>query len=103
MAQADPISTATSEGVSRGRSTKSTSLRSAHTEQAAALAGNPTHLIESENLDSLADRLEKAFAALHLDVTAFFSNTAQQIPAGSVNREHLNKLFVDRQSEAVAV
>jgi len=51
MAQADLISTATGEGVSRGGSTKSTSLRSGHTEPAAALAGNPTHLIESEDLE----------------------------------------------------
>jgi hypothetical protein len=101
MAQADPISTATGEGVSRGGSTKSTSLRSAHTEPAAALAGNPTHLIESEDLDSRADRLDKAFAALHQ--TAFFSDTAQQIPGCSLNRKHLNKLFVDLQSDAVAV
>jgi hypothetical protein len=49
MAQADPISTATGEGVSRGGSTKSTSLHSAHTEPAASLAGKPTHLIESED------------------------------------------------------
>jgi hypothetical protein len=93
MAQADPISTATSKGVSRGRSTKSTSLL-AHTESAAALAGNPTHLIESANPDSPADRLDRAFSALRLDV---------QIPGCSVNRRHLNKRFVDLQSEAVAV
>ena len=103
MAQADPISTATDVGVSRGGSTKSTSLRSAHTEAAAALAGNPTHPIESEDLDSRAYRLDKAFAALHRYVTAFFSDTAQQIPGCSLNRKHLNKLFVDLQSDAVAV
>src|SRR5260370_9351511 len=93
MAQADPITTATGEGVSRGGSTKSTSLRSAQTERAAALGGHPTHV----------DRLDKAFAALHLYVTAFFSDTAQQIPGCNLNRKHLNKLFVDLQSEAVAV
>src|SRR5215469_9830668 len=102
MAQANPISTATGEGVSRAGSTKSTSLRSAHTEPAAALAGKPTHLIESEDRDSRADRLDKAFAALHRYVTAFFSDTAQQIPGCSLNRKHLNKLFV-LQSDAVAV
>ena len=42
MAQAHPITTATGEGVSHGGLTKSTSLRSAHTEPAAAL---PPHLI----------------------------------------------------------
>jgi hypothetical protein len=93
MAQADPITTATGEGVSRGGSRKSTSLRSAHTQPAAALGDNPTH----------ADRIDKAFAALHLYVTALFSDTAKQIPGCSLNRKHLNKLFVDLQSEAVAV
>jgi hypothetical protein len=97
MAQADPITTATGEGVSRGGSTKSTSLRSAHTEPTAALGGNPTHLIESEDLVSRVDCLDKAFATLHRYVTAFVSDTAQQI-AGC-----RNKLFVDLRSEAVAV
>jgi hypothetical protein len=103
MAQGNHITTATGEEVSCRGSTKSTSLRSARTELVAALGGNPTHLIESEDLDSRADRLDKAFAALHLYVTAFFSDTAQQIPGCNLNRKHLNKLFVDLQSEAVAV
>jgi hypothetical protein len=102
MAQADSISTATGEGVSRTGSTKSTSLRSAHTEPAAALAGNPIHSIESADLDSPADRIDKAFAVLHLDVTALFSD-AQQISGRSLNRKHLNKLVVNLQSEPVAV
>jgi hypothetical protein len=79
MAQANPITTATGVGVSRGRSTKSTSLRLAHTEPAA----NSTHL---DCLDN-----------------AFFSDAAQQIPGCSLNRKHLKKLFVDLQSGAVAV
>ena len=103
MARADPITTATGEGVSRGGSTKSTSLRWAHTQPAAALGGNPTYLIEPEDLDSRVDRLDKAFEALHRCVTAFVSDTAQQIPGCSLNRKHLNKLFVDLRSEAVAV
>src|SRR5262249_61187989 len=94
MAQADLISTATGKGVSRGGSTKSTSLRSAPTEPAAALAGNPTHLIESEDLDSRADRLDKVFAALHRYVTAFFSETAHQIPGCSLNPNNTSRLFV---------
>jgi hypothetical protein len=102
MAEADPITTATGEGVSPGGLTKSTSLRSAHT-AAAALGGNPTHLIESQDLESRVDRLDKAFAALHRYVTSFVSDTAQQIPGCSLNRKHLNKLFVDLRSEAVAV
>jgi hypothetical protein len=103
MAQAAPITTAIGEGVSRRGSTKSTSLRSAHTELAAALGGNPTHLIESDDLDSRADRLDEAFAALHLYVTAFVSDTTQQIPGCSLNRKHLNKLCLGLQSEGVPV
>jgi hypothetical protein len=99
MAQADPISTATDERMSRGGSTKSTSLRSVHTEPAAALGGNPNHLLQWEELDSRTDRLEKAFAALHRYVTPALSDTAQQIPDCGLNR----KLFLDLQSDAVAV
>ena len=76
MAQADPITTATGEGVSPGGATKSTSPRLAHTEPAA----DPTHL----------DCLDKA-------------SFAQQIPGCSLNCKHLNKLLVDLHSEAVAV
>jgi hypothetical protein len=36
-------------------------------------------------------------------VTAFVSDTTQQISGCSLNRRHLNKLFVDLQSKAVAV
>jgi hypothetical protein len=100
MAQADPITTATGEGVSRGGATKSTSLRSSHAEPAAALGGKPTSLIESEGLDSRVERLDKAFAARHRYLTAFISDTAQQIPGCSLNPKHL---FVDLRSEAVAV
>src|SRR5262245_48352863 len=97
MAQADPISTATDEGVSRGGSTKSTSLRSAHTQPAAALAGNPTHLVAH------AGRLDKAFAVFHRYVTAFLTDTPQQILGCILNHKHPNKLFVDLQSDAVSV
>jgi hypothetical protein len=102
MAEADPITTATGEGVSCGGLTKSTSLRPARTEPAGALGGNPTHLIESEDLDSHVDRLNKAFAALHRYVTALVSDTVRPIPGCSLNPTHL-KLFVDLRSEAGAV
>jgi hypothetical protein len=94
MAQADHITTATGEEVSCRGSTKSTSPGSARTELIAALDGNPTHLIESEGLDSLADRLHKAFGAAHLYGTAFISDIAERIPGCSLNRKRLNKLFV---------
>ena len=89
MAQADSITTATREGVSRGVSITSTSLRLAHTERAASLAANaiqPIYLdFQSKDLDSRNDRLDKAFEALHFYVTAFVSDAAQQIPSCSLD------------------
>jgi hypothetical protein len=105
MAQADSITTATREEVSRGVSIKSTSLRPAHTERPAPLAGNPIQLIyldfESKDLDSRGHRSDKAFAALHLYVAAFVSDSAQQIPRCSLKRKNVNKLFMDVWSDAV--
>jgi hypothetical protein len=107
MAQADSITTATREGVSRGVSIKSTSLRPAHTDWTAPIAGNPIQLIyldfESKDLDSRRDRLDKAFAALHLYVAAFVSDTAQHIPGCSVDGKDVNKLFMDVRSDEVTV
>jgi hypothetical protein len=105
MAQADSITTATREGVSRGVLIKSTSLRPPDTERAAPLAGNPIQLtyleFESKVLDSRGDRLEKAFAALHLYLAV--SDTAQRIPGCGLNRKDVNKLFMDVRSDAVIV
>ena len=105
MAQADTITTATREEVSRGVSIKSTSLRPAHTERPAPLAGNPIQLIyldfESKDLDSRGHRSDKAFAALQLYVAAFVSDSAQQIPRCSLDRKNVNKLFMDVRSDAV--
>src|SRR5262249_54369709 len=66
MAQAECITTAIRELMSRGRPPKSTSpVRLAHTEFVAALAGNVPHPIyadiDSEDLEGRADHLEKVF------------------------------------------
>jgi hypothetical protein len=106
MAEADSINTATREGVSRGVSIKSTSLRPAHTERAAPLAGNPIQLyldFESKDLDSRGDRLDKAFAVLHLYVTAFVTDTTQQIPGRSLDPKDVNRLFVDVGSDPTVI
>ena len=71
MAQAECITTAIRELMSRGRPPKSTSpVRLAHIEFVAALPGNVPHPIypdvDSEDLDGRADHLEKIFAALHV-------------------------------------
>jgi hypothetical protein len=71
MAQAECITTAIRELMSRGRPPKSTNpVRLAHTEFVIALAGNAPDPInadlDSEELDSRAEHLDKVFAAQHV-------------------------------------
>ena len=108
MAQAECITTAIRELMSRGRSPKSTSpVRAAHTEFIAALAGNIPHpicvAVDSEDLDSRADHLEKVFSALHVYITAIIADTAQNIPSGTLDRRYLDHLFQDLSADAVGV
>jgi hypothetical protein len=108
MAQAECITTAIRELMSRGRSPKSTSpVRAAHTEFIAALAGNIPHpicvAVDSEDLDSRADHLEKVFSALHVYITAIIADTAQNIPSGRLDRRYLDNLFQDLSADAVGV
>ena len=108
MAQAERITTAIRELMSRGRPPKSTSpMRLAHIEFVAALAGNVPHPIhadvDSEDLDGRADHLEKVFAALHVYLSAIIVDTAQNIPAGTLDRRYLDNLFEDLSADAVCV
>jgi hypothetical protein len=108
MAQAECITTAIRELMSRGRPPKSTSpVRLAHTEFVAALAGNVPHLIyadvDSEDLDSRAEHLERVFAALHVYLTAIIADTAQNIPGGTLDRRYLDDLFRDLSADALCV
>jgi hypothetical protein len=108
MAQAECISTATHELMSRGGPPKSTSpLRLAHTEFIAALAGNVPHPIyaeaDSQDLDSRADHLERVFTALHVYLTAIISDTAQNIPGGTLDSRYLDNLFRDLSADALCV
>jgi hypothetical protein len=108
MAQAECISTAIRELMSRGWRPKCTSpVRLAHTEFLAALAGNAPHPIhaevDSEDLDARADHLEKVFAALHVYLTAIIADTAQNIPAGALDRRYLANLFRDMSTDALTV
>jgi hypothetical protein len=101
MAQAECITTAIRELMSRGRPPKSTSpVRLAHTEFVAALAGNVPHPIytdvDSEDLDSRADHLEKVFAALHVYLTAIIAD-------GTLDRRYLDNLFRDLSADALGV
>ena len=105
MAQAECITIAIRELMSRGQPPKSTNpVRAAHTEFIAALAGNVPHPIyadmDSEDLDGRADHLEKVFAALHVYLTAIIADTAQNIPGGTLDRRYLDNLF--RQGGLVA-
>ena len=108
MAQAGRITTAIRELMSRGRPPKSTSpMRLAHIEFVAALAGNVPHPIhadvDSEDLDGRADHLEKVFAALHVYLSAIIVDTAQNIPAGTLDRRYLDNLFRDLSADALGV
>ena len=91
MAQADTITTAIRELMSRGQPPKSTNpVRAAHAEFVAALAGNAPQPIRSvfdpADLDDRADHLQKVLAALHVYVAAITAELAQKFPAASVDR-----------------
>src|SRR6516162_454614 len=108
MAQAECITTAIRELMSRGQPPKSTSpVRLAHIEFVAALAGNVPHVsytdIDSEDLDGRADHLERVFAALHVYLTAIVADTAQNVPGGTLDRRYLDNLFWDLSADALCV
>jgi hypothetical protein len=106
MAQAECITTAIRELMSRGRPPKSASpVREAHAEFVAALVGNVPHPIyaevDSEDLDGRADHLEKVFAALHAYLSAIITDTAQNIPGVTLDRRYLDNLFQDLSADAL--
>src|SRR2546429_5530266 len=108
MAQAECITTAIRELMSRGRPPKSTSrVRLAHIEFVAAFAGNVPHPIhgdvDSEDLEGRADHLEQVFAALHVYFTAIIADTAHNIPGSTLDRRYLDNLFRDLSADALAV
>jgi len=108
MAQAECITTAIRELMSRGRPPKSTNpVRLAHIELVAALAGNVPHPIyadvDSEDLDDRAEHLDKVFAALHVYLTAIIADTAHNVPGGTLDRRYLDNLFRDLSADALGV
>ena len=108
MAQAECITTAIRELMSRGRPPKSTSpVRLAHTEFVAALAGNVPQAIyadvDSEDLDGRTNHLEEVFASLHLYVTSIIADTTRHIPGGTLDRRYLDNLFEDLSADALGV
>ena len=106
MAQAEHITTAIRELMSRGQPLKSTNrVRAAHTEFIATLAGNAPHPIRSdanwEALEGRADHLEKTIAALHVYLSAIIAETAQDIPASTLDRRYLDGLFQQFSAEVL--
>jgi hypothetical protein len=106
MAQAEHITTAIRELMSRGRPPKSTSpVRAAHTEFVAALVGNLPHPIyvevDSQDLEACADHLEKVFAALHVYFTAIIADTTRNVPGGTLDRRYLDTLFRNLSADAL--
>ena len=106
MAQAECITTAIRELMSRGWPPKSTNpVPLAHIEFVAALAGNVPHPIytevDSEDIDGRADHLEQVFAALHVYLTAIIADTAHNIPGGTLDRRYLEILFEDLSADAL--
>ena len=108
MAQAETITTAIRQLMSRKQPPNSTSpVRLAQIEFVAALAGNVLHPIyagaNADDLDGRADHLEKAFAALHAYLGVIIADTAQNIPGGTLDRRYLENLFQDLSADAVGV
>jgi hypothetical protein len=106
MAQAECITTAIRELMSRGRPPKSTSpVRAAHAELVAALAGNPPRPIRLEvdslDLDDRAEHVAKLLAAVHVYLTAILADTAANIPGGGLDHKYLDGLYSDFAGDAV--
>ena len=108
MAQADSITTAIRELMSRGQPPNSTNPgRAAHTESVAALAGNAPRPIRSttdcEALESRADYLQRVLAALQVYVTATIADIGEKIPSATLDRQYLDQLFRGASAEALQV
>ena len=107
MAQAERMTTAIRELMSRGEPPTSTSPRAAHTEFVAAIAGNPPPLIRStpnaEYLERRADHLQSIFAALHVYATAIIMEIAEKIPGSKVDHHYLDSLFQQFSADASGI
>jgi hypothetical protein len=107
MAQADCITTAIRELMSRGEPPKSTSPRATHTDFVAGIAGNPPpptrSNLKAEDLERRADHLQRVFAALQVCVTALTTDAAQTIPGSTLDRFYLDPLFQQLSAETLSV
>jgi hypothetical protein len=107
MAQAESLTTAIRDLMSRGEPANSTSPRAAHTELVAAIAGNPPPPIRSkpkaQDLERRADHLQRVFAALHVYATAIVAEIAEKIPGSKVDRHYLDSLFQQFSADASGI
>jgi hypothetical protein len=106
MAQADGITTAIRQLMSRGRPPKSTSpVRLAHSEFVAALTGNFPHPIcagaNADDLDGRADHVQQLFGALHAYLSVIVADTAESIRGGALDRRYLENLLQRLSADAV--
>ena len=109
MAQADSITTAIRELLSRGRPLKSTNrVRAAHTELVALAENAPRSIpfgsdTDCDSLERHANHLQKLFAALHVYLTAIIADIAEKIPGSTLDRQYLDQLFRGLSTEALRV
>jgi len=107
MAQAERITTAVRELMSRGEPPKSTSTRATHTDFVAAIAGNLPPPIRSNSrvkeLERRTDHLQRIFAALHVYAAAIVAETAEKIPGSKVDRHYLDSLFQQFSADASGI
>jgi hypothetical protein len=108
MAQAEHITTAIRELMSRGQPLKTTNrVRAAHTEFIAALAGNAPRPIRSDSdckaLEDRPDHLQKVFAALYVYIGAITAEIAEKIPRSTLDRRYLDELLRGVAAEALRV
>jgi hypothetical protein len=90
MAQAECVTTANRELMSRGRPPNN-------------IPHQISVAVDSEDLESRADHLEKVFAALHVYLTAIIADTAQNIPSGTLDRRYFDNPFQELSGDAVGV
>jgi hypothetical protein len=108
MAQAESVTTAIRELMSRGEPPKSTSpARAAHAEFVAGLAGNVPRRIHpeanSKDLEGRAEHLGKVFAALHVYLTAIIADAARTIPGSTLDRRYPDDRFQEFSADALGV
>jgi hypothetical protein len=96
MAQAESITTAIRELMSREEPPQSTNPTAEH-------APHPIHSDRrAEELERRAEHLQRVLAALHVYVTTVIADTAQNIPDSTLDRSYLDHVFHRFAAERLA-